>query len=445
MFSIRRFLLGSLLLVILAGGFLLAVFTYRTTYHELDKQYDAELVQSAHLLAGFWQEGYPPDASLAALDANETRYLRYFVYQLWRDGELVAASGNIPSTPLIPLLPTPHYQETNGWHGYSLPLSGERWLILAESDRTRRSMVQNLAASVLAPYLVSVPFIIALVWLSIHWGLSPLVVLAKSLSQRSPDNLAPLDGKPVRELEPVKKALNHLLARLEVGIEREKRFTADAAHELRTLLMVLRLHAENARNIKDESQREASLLRLEDAVDRAERMLEQLLVLARLDPSLGPPKEGSGADVLTAARETVASLVPLGDRFHQQLEVGLSSPVWVAIPHEALQLVLRNLIDNACRYTPAGIITINAALEGDNVRVEVADSGEGLSHSQQQRYSERFSRGGSGKGEGAGLGLSIVGAILALYGGSLEYRQYQVGCPAAAIVTLPASDAKGTL
>ena len=145
------------------------------------------------------------------------------------------------------------------------------------------------------------------------------------------------------------------------------------------------------------------------------------------------------------ARETVASLVPLGDRFHQQLEVGLSSPVWVAIPHEALQLVLRNLIDNACRYTPAGIVTINAALEGGSVRVEVADSGEGLSHSQQQRYSERFSRGGSGKGEGAGLGLSIVGAILALYGGSLEYRQYQAGCPAAAIVTLPASDAKGTL
>lgn len=306
-------------------------------------------------------------------------------------------------------------------------------------------MVQNLAASVLAPYLVSVPFIIALVWLSIHWGLSPLVVLAKSLSQRSPDNLAPLGGKPVRELEPVKKALNHLLARLEVGIEREKRFTADAAHELRTLLMVLRLHAENARNINDESQREASLLRLEDAVGRAERMLEQLLVLARLDPSLGPPKEGSCADVLTVARETVASLVPLGDRFHQQLEVGLSSPVWVAIPHEALQLVLRNLIDNACRYTPAGIVTINAALEGGSVRVEVADSGEGLSHSQQQRYSERFSRGGSGKGEGAGLGLSIVGAILALYGGSLEYRQYQAGCPAAAIVTLPASDAKGTL
>ncbi len=261
----------------------------------------------------------------------------------------------------------------------------------------------------------------------------------RSLSRRSPDNLTPLtSGRRVRELEPVKEAINALLQRLEAGIEREKRFTADAAHELRTLLMVLRLHAENARSLTDSDQREDSLKGIEEAVGRAERMLEQLLVLARLDPARGAPDPHARADVLRVARDTLASLVPLGDRFHQQLELRLEAPLWVAVPEEALQLVLRNLIDNACRYAPPGVIAVSAQRQGRQVRIEVTDNGAGLEPEEWQRFSERFSRGRSDT-DGAGLGLSIVNGLLSLYGGSLTYRKQCAQSPAAAIVLLPAA------
>ncbi|WP_421710431.1 ATP-binding protein [Alcanivorax sp.] len=441
-FSIRRFLVASILIVILGGGLLLGILTYRTIYHELDEQYDAELVQSAHLLAGFWQDGHPPEASLSALDSQESRYLRYFIYQLWQSGKLVSASEGSPESPLVALNERPHYEETKGWHAYSLPLSNNRWLILAESDYARHSMVKNVAGSLLAPYLISVPFVMLLVWLAIRLGLSPLSDLARSVSRRSTDNLTPLTGgKQVRELEPVKEAINALLQRLDAGIEREKRFTADAAHELRTLLMVLRLHAENARSLSDPQLRDESLQGLQEAVGRAERMLEQLLVLARLDPAQGPPEQGACADILRVARDTLASLVPLGDRFNQQLVLSLEEPLLVAMPEEALQLVLRNLIDNACRYASPGVIQVNAERQGRQVSIEISDSGEGLSEEQWQRYRERFSRGHSDS-DGAGLGLSIVNGLLSLYGGSLTYRKRCAQTPAAAIVLLPAATQK---
>lgn len=441
-FSIRRFLVASILIVILGGGLLLGILTYRTIYHELDEQYDAELVQSAHLLAGFWQDGHPPETSLSALDSQESRYLRYFIYQLWQSGKLVSASEGSPESPLVALNERPHYEETKGWHAYSLPLSNNRWLILAESDYARHSMVKNVAGSLLAPYLISVPFVMLLVWLAIRLGLSPLSDLARSVSRRSTDNLTPLTGgKQVRELEPVKEAINALLQRLDAGIEREKRFTADAAHELRTLLMVLRLHAENARSLSDPQLRDESLQGLQEAVGRAERMLEQLLVLARLDPAQGPPEQGACADILRVARDTLASLVPLGDRFNQQLVLCLEESLLVAMPEEALQLVLRNLIDNACRYASPGVIQVNAERQGRQVSIEISDSGEGLSEEQWQRYRERFSRGHSDS-DGAGLGLSIVNGLLSLYGGSLTYRKRCAQTPAAAIVLLPAATQK---
>ena len=441
-FSIRRFLVASILMVILGGGLLLGILTYRTIYHELDEQYDAELVQSAHLLAGFWQDGHPPETSLSALDSQESRYLRYFIYQLWQSGKLVSASEGSPESPLVALNERPHYEETKGWHAYSLPLSNNRWLILAESDYARHSMVKNVAGSLLAPYLISVPFVMLLVWLAIRLGLSPLSDLARSVSRRSTDNLTPLTGgKQVRELEPVKEAINALLQRLDAGIEREKRFTADAAHELRTLLMVLRLHAENARSLSDPQLRDESLQGLQEAVGRAERMLEQLLVLARLDPAQGPPEQGACADILRVARDTLASLVPLGDRFNQQLVLSLEESLLVAMPEEALQLVLRNLIDNACRYASPGVIQVNAERQGRQVSIEISDSGDGLSEEQWQRYRERFSRGHSDS-DGAGLGLSIVNGLLSLYGGSLTYRKRCAQTPAAAIVLLPAATQK---
>ena len=440
MFSIRRFLLASLLVLIVGGGVLLGTMTYLTLYHELDEQFDAELVQSAHLLARFLPAHR--DASLSTpLTQAEHRYQRYFVYQVWQGDTLVSASEGTPTTPLVALQDEPHLGERDGWHSYALPLPGNRWLVLAESDAARRSIVDNMTATVLAPYVLSLPVILLLVWLAIRRGLAPLAALTASVSRRTPENLSPLvRARPVRELEPLHDALNALLTRLEDGIAREKRFTADAAHELRTLLMVLRLHADNAVSGSQTPLSDDSLLQMQQAITRAERMLEQLLVLARLDPLHARMPEINRAEVVSVARDTLASLVPLADQYQQQLQLLVEQPIWVSLPPEALHLLLRNLVDNACRYAAAGDIAISAAVTDDTVILVISDAGDGLSEAQQKRFSERFSRG-SGVAGGAGLGLSIVDGVLSLYGGTLRYRQREGDTTAAAILSLPAASA----
>ncbi|MDX1804074.1 MAG: ATP-binding protein [Alcanivorax sp.] len=439
MYSIRSFLSLSLLLVILGGGLLLGLMTYLTLYDELDEQYDAELIQSAHLLASFWREGQLPDQALAALDAEENRYQRYFVYQLWHSGDLIMASAGAPHKPMMPLYKTPRYGEHNGWHIYNLPLSGDRWLVLAESDQSRRSLVDNVAAAVLSPYLLSLPAILLLVWLAVRRGLVPLARLTGSVSQRNPENLTALPaGKPVRELRPLENAINDLLGQLQDALEREKRFTADAAHELRTLLMVLRLHADNARQLKDSSQVEVSLQQLELALDRAGRMVEQLLALARLDPQR-PHAESGSCDATALTRDILANLMPLADQRNHQLSLLPEAPLWVAMPADMLLLVLRNLLDNACRYSPPrSMISVDGELRRGQVTLVIADGGEGLDDSQQQRFRERFSRGNRDQ-TGSGLGLSIVDRVLSLYGGTLSYRRRNGDKPAAAILCLPAA------
>ncbi|MFP1678048.1 ATP-binding protein [Alloalcanivorax sp. C16-2] len=440
MFSIRRFLMLALVAVILGGGTLLGWGTYRTLYHELDEQYDAELVQSGRLMAAFWNEGHVPDPKVAGLDENEHRYQRYFVYQLWDDGELVLGSDGAPSEPLLSLEnPTAagRYQEVNGWHAYAMPLPENRWVVVAESDSARRSLVANMAATVLLPYVLSVPVILLLVWLAVRWGLSPLTRLARSVQQRDANNLAPLRHRSVRELAPLTEAINMLLARLVGTLEREKRFTADAAHELRTLLMALRLHADNAAQLSDPAEVRASLVQLRRAVERATRTVEQLMNLSRLDPDA----DGSEArcDVVMVARDCVALIAPLAEQRGQTVSLDAPPELSVALPAEATDMLIRNLLDNACRYSPAGAdVGVRVRAAAGQVLVEVFDGGPGLTAEQQHRFTGRFSRGRQDI-PGAGLGLSIVDRILTIYGGALRYRLRGEEQPAAAVMTLPAA------
>ncbi|UWN51066.1 Sensor protein QseC [Alcanivorax sp. ALC70] len=440
MFSIRRFLMLALVAVILGGGTLLGWGTYRTLYHELDEQYDAELVQSGRLMAAFWNEGHVPDPAVARLEDSEHRYRRYFVYQLWDGGERVLASDGAPHDPLLPLEDPAaggRYREEGGWHAYAMPLPGDRWVVVAESDAARRSLVANMAATVLLPYVLSVPVILVLVWLAVRWGLGPLTRLARSVQQRDANNLAPLRHRAVRELAPLTEAINMLLARLVGTLEREKRFTADAAHELRTLLMALRLHADNAAQLSDPEEVSASLTQLRRAVDRASRTVEQLMNLSRLDPQAGAAE--ARCDVVAVARDCLALIAPLAEQRGQTVALDAPDRQAVALPAEVTDMLIRNLLDNACRYSPRGTaVGVRVRAAAGQVLVEVFDGGPGLTAEQQSRFTGRFSRGRQDV-PGAGLGLSIVDRILTIYGGALRYRLRTEDQPAAAVMTLPAA------
>lgn len=441
MFSIRGFLMTALVTVIVSSGLLLLFGTYHTLYHELDEQYDAELVQSGRLMAAFWRDGHMPDPAVARLEASEHRYQRYFVYQMWRQGRLVLASDGAPLDPLIPLDDPgegSRYMEVGGWHAYGVPLSGERWVVIAESDSARRSLVKNMAATVFTPYLLSVPIVLLLIWLAVRRGLMPLTRLTASVAARDADNLTPVPHRSVRELAPLTEAINSLLSRLVNTLDREKRFTADAAHELRTLLMALRLHAENAIELTDPREVSDSLSQLRLAIDRATRTVEQLMILSRLDPGVSS-RQFSHCQGDSVARDTLALMLPLAEQFGQHMEADLERGLEVRLPEEMLQIVLRNLIDNACRYSPRGSrIVISGYRSAHQVVFVITDGGPGLSEEEQATFVGRFSRGRHDVA-GAGLGLSIVERILSLVGGSLHYRRATAEKPAAAELHLPAA------
>ena len=265
--------------------------------------------------------------------------------------------------------------------------------------------------------------------------------LARSVESRDADNMTPIRQRPVRELAPLTDAINTLLARLVNTLEREKRFTADAAHELRTLLMALRLHADNAAQLNDPAEVAASMSQLRKAVDRAARTVEQLLLLARLDPQSVSAQQH--CDAVAVARDCVTLVAPLAEQQGQTVTLKAPPQAWLGLPAEMADMLMRNLLDNACRYSPPGTdVTVDIS-EGDgNVRIEISDGGPGLTEEQQRRFSGRFSRGRQDV-PGAGLGLSIVERILSIHGGVLRFRLRSSERPAAAVLTLPAAGGSG--
>lgn len=448
MTSMRRYLMVAMLAVVVVTALLLAGATYQTLSHELNEQYDANLVQTARLIAAFWKDGEVPNPKMVRLKKSERRYQRYFTYQLWRHGRLLLASDDATETPMIPLRDHGHgghYLEENGWHLYAMPLSDDRWVLVGQSDQERRGLTENVVGSVLSPYILSIPLVLLLIWLAIRRGLRPLERLSALVSARGADNLTPLrQDRPMRELMPLVDSINTLLARLSGALEREKRFTADAAHELRTLLMVLKLHADNAATLKDPADVAASLSQLRRAVDRASRTVEQLLQLARLNPQMLAARGGI-CDASAITRDTLAILASVAERYDQTLSMTVPDCGPVAVPAEALQMVLRNLIDNACRYSPAGSeVRVVGECQGDQLALAVTDGGPGLTAEQREKFMGRFSRGHE-DAPGAGLGLSIVDRILSIYGGHLHYRLKSDAMPAAAVVTLPLADGSGRL
>ena len=229
-----------------------------------------------------------------------------------------------------------------------------------------------------------------------------------------------------------------MLARLVETLEREKRFTADAAHELRTLLMALRLHADNAVELSDPEDVAASMSQLRRAIDRASRTVEQLMVLGRLDPR-SAPRTDECCDGAEVAREVLAIVEPLAMQHGHQVTSVLAPGLSISIPAEMLQMVLRNLLDNACRYSPpASRLALSGYRDGGEIVFVITDGGPGLTQTQQQRFSGRFSRGRHDV-PGAGLGLSIVQRILDLYHGTLCFQLPAPDRPAAAEVRLPAA------
>lgn len=443
MISIRRFLLVAIAVVMAGTSAAVSVVTYVEAYHEVDELFDGHLAQQGRILA-LLAESSAGQLDPAILHASSPGhdYERYVAIQRWSaEGSLLLASASVPEVPLANFAAGLSRTDINGdrWHVFTQRLSNGDWLMVAEGARAREELVHGAALAVVTPFLVAVPLALLLMTLVIRAGLRPLSSLQRAVRSRDSSNLQPLQtsASNVAELAPLERAINGLMEQVMAALAREQRFTADAAHELRTLLTVLKLHAHNAANLKSREDIEASLAQLQAGVDRATRMVSQLLSLARLDPQdAGALKQE--AVLLPVVRQVLADLTPMAERRRQNLECeGVAPSLSVLLRREALDILLRNLVENALRYSPAGTdVSVSAMTVGDRVQITVEDEGEGVSAEQAERVLERFYRGHQ-DGQGAGLGLSIVSRILTLAGGDLLFMPRDSSQKARVVVTLP--------
>lgn len=336
------------------------------------------------------------------------------------DGKMVLHDGE--NGPFIPY----HYRR-EGFDDGQLSNDDDRWrfLWLTTADKKyrivvgqewdyRREMALDIITGQLTPWLIALPVMFLLLIVLLSRELAPLKKLTRTLSRRDPDAGEPLstDGVPT-EVRPLLDALNQLFRRTHDMMTRERRFTSDAAHELRSPLTALRVQAEVAQMSQDdpESQRKA-LMQLHTGIDRATRLVEQLLTLSRLD-SLEQL-----ADVQTVALDELLQSSVM-DIYHSAQKAGIevrlhlnAQPVTRTAQPLLLGLLVRNLLDNAVRYSPPGsVVDVTLTQEGFSVR----DNGPGISPEALARIGERFYRPPGQDETGSGLGLSIVQRIAALH------------------------------
>jgi two-component system OmpR family sensor kinase len=410
--SIRRTLLVWLLAGLAAIALAASGATYLAARREVGELLDLQLKQLAYstriedLLrgrrAGFELRTQPPGAGITEL-----------VTQIWdRDGVLVYWSQ--PGMGL-PVPATEGYSTANHdgrrWRVYTL-VQGTHALQVAQAENEREAIATQTALRTLVPFLALLPIFGALIWIGVGRGLEPLEAMSRAVAKRRPDAMAPLGERGLpEELQPLVASLNGLLARLSEALAAQRRFTADAAHELRTPLAALKLQLDLARRDGEASNGAAALDDLEMGVARASHVVEQLLTLARVEPE-ALAQQRIDCDLVAIARDAIVARAALAADKSIDLGLARATAATVSGDPASLAILLSNLIDNALRYTPrGGRIDVAVDCDENGATLSVADTGPGIPVENRARVFDRFFRGDDHQEPGSGLGLSIVKRI----------------------------------
>ncbi|HEX6792747.1 MAG TPA: ATP-binding protein [Casimicrobiaceae bacterium] len=442
--SIRRTLLVWLLAGLAAIALAASGVTYLAARREVGQLLDLQLKQLAYstriddLLRGR-RPGF--DAGRVPHDEGVTE----LVTQIWdRDGVLVYWSepgAGLP-VPATQGYSTIHHNGRD-WRVYTL-VQGSHALQVAQAQDERAAIATQTALRTLVPFLALIPFFGVLVWVGVGRGLEPLDAMSKAVSKRRPDALGPLSERALPdELQPLAASLNGLLARLSDAIAAQRRFTADAAHELRTPLAALKLQLDLARRANDPDQRAAALDDLEAGVARASHVVEQLMTLARAEPEAMAQRR-TQCDLVAIAKDAIVARAALAADKGIDLGLARETPASVSGDPASLGILLSNLIDNALRYTPRGG-RIDVSVDGDEngATLVVADTGPGIPAEARERVFDRFYRGDDNGGPGSGLGLSIVKRIGEAHGATVGLGDPADGSGLVATVRFPPLLRKG--
>lgn len=420
--SLRQRLLVLVLTAIALVWLAAAAFTYHDAREEFDEVLDGHLAQAAALL--LVQESHDLDE----LETEHTpllhKYARSVAFQIWdKEQRLRLHSANAPQQPLA--------QQARGFSDSTI--DGTRWRVfstwdesgtylihVAERSDVRDELARDIAGNLLQPLLYSLPLLAILLWVAVARGLKPLVTLTREVERRAPDNLAALDASTApREVMPLIERLNRLFARIAASLQKERRFTADAAHELRTPVAAIKAQAQVARAATSVAERIHALDNAIRGCDRATHLIEQLLTLARVDTlERGVAEQCRLANI---AAEVIAALAPAALGKGVQLELQADKEALVRGNPELLRVLLRNLLDNSIRHSPPGTaVQVRVTHEAETTSLSVSDNGPGIAQEERDKVLERFYRPVGTQADGSGLGLSIVKRIAEVHDAALH-------------------------
>ncbi len=438
-FSLRRRLLALLLGGVAAAWVVTMALSYADAHHEVDQLFDAQLAQVGQtLLALAGVEGATAPDSSGALAHKYQRHLRF---QIWHaDGRLLMRSANAPETPLTTVDGFSEVQDDHGHWRYFRQWNASRSLQVqvAEDHYIRDDLIEHIAWRLLLPALFGLPLIGFWVWLATRQGLSPLNDIARQIAARAPQQLQPVTPpKAPEEIRALLDALNALFDRVAVAMHSERRFTADAAHELRTPLAALQAQLQVAQRAQEPAERERALAQLQLGLSRAGHLVDQMLLLARLDPESGLP-DPQLVDLAELAERVCADFGALILERNPDFELETAPGCIVTGQAEWLQVLIRNLLDNAIHHgRPQGRIRMRVAPTDSGIVLAVCDDGPGIPPTQREAALRRFHRLAPGKGKGSGLGLAIVARIAELHGALLTLDDGDHGQGLCARVTWP--------
>ncbi|WP_175048258.1 sensor histidine kinase [Duganella vulcania] len=443
--SLRRLLLGVLLGLTLAlwGGS--AFIVYREAQRESQELFDQSLAETAQLLLSLAENEAREHGTALAIDLKipeRPDHHRYLLFQI-RDARqrLLYKNGGAPSTAFAVDAPEGYSWTRVGGHRSRLYTSwnaGRTVQIQVAEPSSHRDEISTrffYKASGLGVVLAILAGLA--IWLCIDRVFRVLQVSADEVGARTPNDLAdvPLEGAP-SEVFPLLLAINRLFGRVRQTMEYEQRFTGDAAHELRTPLAAIKTNLQVMQRARSVAERDEFIAGLNVSVDRASRLVDQLLTLAHLDPQDSHGVALEQADLATLLTEEQAHWQSLAAGHQLQVDVAHAP---CRIERESLRMLLRNLVDNAARYTPApGRIVVSCGQADGHSYLRVADSGPGIPPAMRERVFERFFRLPGAKAPGSGLGLSIVSRIAAMHGATLSLDTGMDGRGLAVTVTFPA-------
>lgn len=441
-YSLRNFLLFSILLTMVVVGGATIWGGYRASVHEVEELFDAQLSRSARLMLGLVmaeanlghvrefadnvQENILTLSEKHHIEKELYQYGHFYelklAYQVWDSyGNMLLRSANAPLQPISAKEKgyADEFFDQQNWRSFSLWDAKHRYrVITAEREDVRSDLVNKITLQMTWPFVLLVPLMGFFVWYFVGRGLTPLEQIAAEIASRKSEYLEPLQHQHVpAEIQPLVDELNRLFDSLHQSFEKERQFTSDAAHELRTPLAALKVHLQIMEASDESEDQRTALQNIHQGVDRASHLVDQLLGLARLEPmAIRAMQTLEDVDVHALCIDVLSEIYPLARQKNQDISLIGDEDISFQGYTYPLYSMLSNLLSNSVSYTPeGGEIEIELKKQGQGFHIYVHDSGPGIPQGEREDVFSRFKKVAGNTQSGSGIGLSIVKRVAELH------------------------------